>query len=134
MVGGDLLVAPQYLPLGQGGDSRDGIYLPATPGGWVDYWTGDHYGDAKGVTAKTVDGFATPLETLPLFVRAGAIIPMWPEGTNISQAPEKLVLDIYPEGHSSFELYEDDGVTRKAIEGPAQTQVRLPIVRTTSLP
>ena len=32
MVGGDLLVAPQYRPLGNGGDARDGIYLPANPG------------------------------------------------------------------------------------------------------
>ena len=46
-------------------------------GGWIDYWSGEGYGDASGKKPVTVNGYPTPLETLPLFVRAGAIIPMW---------------------------------------------------------
>lgn len=124
------------MPLGAGGDARDGIYLPANPGGWVDYWTGNAYGDSSGSVAKTVDGYATPLETLPLFVRAGAIIPMWPAGlplkagNSTTPPPSTLVLDIFPEGKSQFELYEDDGVTRKALDPAAVSQVRayVPVV------
>jgi alpha-glucosidase len=129
MVGGDLLVAPQYKPLGGGGDARDGIYLPANPGGWVDYWTGQPYGDASGQAPALVNGYATPLETLPLFVRAGAIVPLWPVGQlprayspAPAPAPSTLVLDLYPEGQSAFELYEDDGVTRQALVPDASKQ------------
>lgn len=101
--GTDFLVAQVY----QKATTRDGIYLPK--GTWIDYWTGRTY---TGPT--TVDGYDAPLDTLPLFVRAGAVVPMWPEGTKSWSTRDKseLDLDIYPQGHGSFTLTEDDGVTR----------------------
>ena len=122
MVGGDLLVAPVYRPLGAGGDARDGIYLPANPGGWVDYWDGTAYGAKDDSQSTTLNGYSSPLEKLPLFVRAGAILPMWPSGlplkagTKTTPAPATLTLDVFPAGDSYFELYEDDGVTRQALD------------------
>jgi len=109
MAGPYLLVAPVYVPLAVSG-VRDGIYLP--PGRWVDFWTGDvHEG------RRTLDGYPAPLETLPLFVRAGAILPMWPEAQPRGRpVAEPLTLEIYPSGNTSFSLYEDDGVTRQALE------------------
>ncbi|WP_018566537.1 NPCBM/NEW2 domain-containing protein [Streptomyces sp. PsTaAH-124] len=104
LTGKDFLVAPVYSDT----SVRDGIYLPK--GDWVDYWTGRTYHGPV-----TVNGYQAPLDTLPLFVRAGATIPMWP-GVNSYQdrtAGSPLAWDVYPQGRSTFTLYEDDGVTRQ---------------------
>jgi hypothetical protein len=67
MYGPDLLVAPMYQP-----GTRRTVYLPA--GWWTDYWTGVMH---EGGGVIEVDA---PLRTMPLFVRAGAILPTLPEG------------------------------------------------------
>ncbi|RRQ80799.1 glycoside hydrolase [Streptomyces griseofuscus] len=113
--GPDFLVAPVY----QDSDTRDGIYLPK--GTWTDYWTGRTY---HGPT--TVNGYHAPLDTLPLFVREGAIVPMWPKGTTSWQTRDRHELDwdLYPPAHgtSHYTLYEDDGVTRDFAKGAAAAQ------------
>ncbi|NRQ30995.1 DUF5110 domain-containing protein [Nonomuraea sp. NN258] len=114
LAGRDFLVAPVYRP----GDVRDGIYLPE--GRWVDYWTGKvHNGPA------TLNGYHAPLDTLPVFVRAGAIVPMYKAGINNHsevRAEDPLTLDVYPLGDSSFDLYADDGRTRAYAAGQSATQ------------
>jgi hypothetical protein len=103
MSGEWLLVAPVY----QDAPIRDDIYLPA--GKWIDYWDGTEF---NGPT--TINGYAAPLDKLPLFVKAGAIIPMYPEMLYDGQKPaDPVTLDIYPSGKTSFSLYEDDGSTQK---------------------
>ncbi|MER7859856.1 TIM-barrel domain-containing protein [Amycolatopsis japonica] len=111
--GKDFLVAPVY----ENSTVRNGIYLPK--GTWVDYWSGKTY---TGPT--TVDGYDAPLDTLPLFVRAGAVVPMWAEGTKSWQTRDKgvLDLDVYPQGKGSFTLTEDDGVTRAYKNGDQAKQ------------
>jgi len=112
-------VAPVYQPLSQTG-VRDGIYLPA--GDWVDYW------NQGSITTGpiAIDGYEAPLDTLPLFVQAGAIIPMWPEMQYPGEKPvDPLTLDIFPQGTTSFELYEDDGITRQALEGSAYAKTNI---------
>lgn len=115
LAGDDFLVAPVY----KDSDTRDGIYLPK--GTWTDYWTGKQY---KGPT--TVDGYHALIDTLPLFVKSGAIVPMWPKGTTSWKNRDKgqLGYDVYASepGHSTYTLYEDDGVTRKFKEGASATQ------------
>jgi alpha-glucosidase len=108
LAGEAFLVAPVY----QDEAVRDGIYLPA--GTWIDYWTGERY---QGPTR--LHGYPAPLDRLPLFVKGGSIVPLWPEGT-LSWATRdfgQLDLDVYPEGDSTFTLYEDDGVTRHYARG-----------------
>ncbi|MFF8609344.1 NPCBM/NEW2 domain-containing protein [Streptomyces sp. NPDC015346] len=112
--GEEFLVAPVH----QDAVERDGIYLPQ--GTWIDYWSGRTY---EGPV--TVDDYSAPLDTLPLFVRAGAAVPMWPGGIRsyADRTPgSPLAWDIYPQGTSSFELYEDDGVTRAHRTGQYATQ------------
>lgn len=76
MVGDDLLVAPV---LTEGARSRS-VWLP--PGEWIDFRTGEHL---SGDTDVEVDA---PLASLPLFVRAGAIVARYPDGvTSLSDAP-----------------------------------------------
>ena len=85
---------------------RNDIYLPA--GKWIDYWDGREF---NGST--TLNSYDAPLDKLPLFVKAGAIIPMYPEMLYDGQKPaDPLTLDLYPYGASSFSLYEDDGNTQ----------------------
>ena len=87
--GEDFLVAPVY----QDTAVRNGIYLPK--GTWIDYWSGRTY---QG--PATVDGYSAPLDTLPLFVKAGAAVPMWPGIRSYQDrtATSPLAWDIYPQG------------------------------------
>ncbi|WP_161807565.1 discoidin domain-containing protein [Bacillus sp. FJAT-28004] len=107
MSGESFLVAPVYKDV----TVRNGIYLPK--GKWIDYWTGtEHYG------SKMLDEYSTPLNRLPLLVKAGAIIPMYPETLYDGQVPPNpITYDIYPYKTSSFTMYEDDGVSREHRSG-----------------
>jgi hypothetical protein len=63
------------------------------------------------------------LATLPVLVRAGAIIPMYPESLYDGQVPaDPLTLDVYPHGESEFVIYEDDGNTRAYRDGAFSLQ------------
>lgn len=114
LAGDDLLVAPIYSDT----SVRDGIYLPE--GNWIDYWSGRLYSGKQ-----TLNGYKAPLDTLPLFVRAGAIVPMFPTGTldwTQGKKAGQLDLDIYPQGTSTFLNYEDDGRSQAYRTGAAATQ------------
>ncbi|XVV06564.1 NPCBM/NEW2 domain-containing protein [Actinosynnema sp. CA-248983] len=114
LAGKEFLVAPVFTD----SEVKSGIYLPE--GTWIDYWSGRLH---KGPT--TLNGYHAPLDRLPLFVKAGAVVPMWRDGINghAEQRPgERVTLDIYPKGRSSFELYEDDRVTRAHRDGASATQ------------
>ncbi|MEW2192989.1 NPCBM/NEW2 domain-containing protein [Streptomyces microflavus] len=119
--GEHFLVAPVY----QDTTERRDIYLPK--GTWIDYWSGRTY---EGPT--TIGSYSAPLDTLPLFVKAGAAVPMWPgiRSYRDRTASSPLAWDIYPQGNTSFTLYEDDGVTRQHRDGKYATQradVRAPV-------
>jgi alpha-glucosidase len=102
------LVAPVYADT----TVRDGIYVPR--GQWTDYWSGQVY-----TGPLTLNGYHAPPDKLPLFVKGGSIIPMWPEGTRSWRTRDRsrLDLDIYPGVAGSFTLYEDDGVSRGYARG-----------------
>jgi hypothetical protein len=112
MAGPFFLVAPVYKPLSESG-VRNGIYLPA--GQWIDYWNGSIVSGPI-----TINHYPVPLDILPVFVRGGAIIPMWPDMQYPGErSANPLTLDVYPSGNSTFQLYEDDGLTRQALEKSA---------------
>ncbi len=100
MFGPSFLVAPITEP----GARSHPVYLPA--GVWFDFWTGQRY---EG--GQTVEALA-PLDRIPLFVRAGSVVPFGPE---MLYADEKrfnpVEVHVYPGGDGSFDLYEDDGDT-----------------------
>jgi alpha-glucosidase len=104
--GDDLLVAP----VTRAGATTWPVYLPA--GGWYDFWSGARHEGPGGVTLEA------PLERLPLLVRAGAIVPLGPVIQHTGERPiDEITLLIYPEGTTSFELYEDDGRSNAYREG-----------------
>ena len=87
------------------------ICLPK--GGWYDYWTGQPVSGAK-LTQKP------KLDTLPVFVRAGTILPRQPLVESTMEAPRgPLELDVYPGDGCSGELYFDDGIS---VNGPSLRQ------------
>jgi len=118
MLGDWLLVAPVFTSMkANRGWRKEPIYLPA--GQWIDYW------DGRRITGPTtIKAYPITLEKLPLLVRGGAIIPMYPEMLYNNQKPkDPLTFDIYPYGKSSFELYEDDGLTRAYQNGALARQL-----------
>ena len=114
MYGPWLLIAPIYQETAvdaQGNDRRDDIYLPE--GRWYDYFSGETY---EG--GRIINGFDAPLWKLPVFVKAGAIIPMANASNNPSQIDRsQRIVEFYPEGESQFSLYDDDGITEEYLEG-----------------
>ena len=112
-LGRDLLVAPVYKSQAASRGWRRDIYLPQ--GEWIDYWDGRVV--QAGAAGRLIDQQVT-LDRLPVMVRAGAILPMYPESLYDGQKPkDRLTLDIYPKGSSQFDLYEDDGETRQFEKG-----------------
>lgn len=117
-LGRDFLVAPVFRSQAASRGWRESVYLPQ--GRWIDYWDGRVTdADANG---RTID-YPVTLDKLPVLVRAGAIIPMYPPALYDGQVPKSvLTLDIYPHGNSSFNLYEDDGNTRDYQQGALSHQ------------
>jgi alpha-glucosidase (family GH31 glycosyl hydrolase) len=112
LLGRDLLVAPVFRSQAASQGWRKNIYLPE--GLWFDYWDGRQV--QAGASGKTIDLQVT-LDKLPVFVRAGAILPMYPEVLFDGQKPkDQLTLELFPQGESSYTLYEDDGLTRQYSE------------------
>jgi len=118
LLGPDMLVAPVFRSQAASQGWRRGIHLPE--GLWFDYWDGRQIEAPRA--GRDVDRLVD-LATLPVFVRAGAILPMYPEVLFDGQKPkDELTLDLYPGGESSFLLYEDDGNTRRHEQGEFSEQ------------
>jgi alpha-glucosidase len=101
MLGPHLMAAPVLAP----GLSARSVYLPQ--GRWFE-WDTDDYAGMTGPGHLVAEA---PIDRLPLFVRAGAIIPMWPPGLHTAAvARSELAMHIWP-GNGDLDLYEDDGRT-----------------------
>jgi alpha-D-xyloside xylohydrolase len=98
MFGPALMVAPVIKP---GAVTRT-VYLPAGAS-WIDFWTGQTY-----TGEQTIDASA-PIATMPVFVRAGGIIPYGPRVEYASEKNEPIELRVYPGADGAFMLYEDEG-------------------------
>lgn len=100
LYGRDILVAPVVE---KAATSRS-VYLPR--GSWYDFWTGEKMEGGREIT-RAVD-----LATIPLYCRAGAIIPMGPvKQYTEEESQTPLTLSIYPGADGAFSLYQDDGKT-----------------------
>jgi alpha-glucosidase (family GH31 glycosyl hydrolase) len=76
-------------------------------GRWIDYWTGKEYQGPSQIDYEIPEGHGGGL-----FVKAGAIIPYWPEMNYVGERPvDTLALHVYPEGSTRFTLAEDDGLS-----------------------
>ncbi|MBN2038013.1 MAG: DUF5110 domain-containing protein, partial [Chitinispirillaceae bacterium] len=99
MFGPSFLVSPVTM---QGATSRS-MYLPA--GKWYDFWSGDTNSSATGRTITA----SAPLSRIPLYVRAGSIVPMGPIIQYATERSDSIELRVYRGANGSFTLYEDEG-------------------------
>jgi alpha-glucosidase (family GH31 glycosyl hydrolase) len=110
MFGGDVLVAPVIWA---NATARQ-VYFP--PGRWISYDEG--FETPGGNTL----GVAAPRDRIPLFVRAGTILPMAPDMMFTSEKPwNPITLEIWPEGESTDSLYQDDDNTTAFTKGESTT-------------
>ncbi len=119
LFGDYLLVSPVV----QQGQSEKNIYLPE--GRWIDWFSGKvHAGDQTVRLAIDNKGWGD----IPLFVRAGAIIPMQPVMDYVGEKPvTELTVEVFPSSQrSSFDVYDDDG-TSYAYEHGAWFSQRLSV-------
>lgn len=107
LFGKDLLVAPIYEP----GKQHRTVYLPEGP--WFDYWNGTRYEGGEHIITHA------PLDVLPLFVRAGAILPQTRLVQHTGHAMwQELDIHLYAQGtNNTFALYEDDGISTQNLQG-----------------
>jgi alpha-glucosidase/alpha-D-xyloside xylohydrolase len=104
--GRDLLVAPVFS---KGATARD-VYLPE--GRWYDWWNNAPAGGGRTIT-RPVD-----LATMPIYVRAGAIVPVDPVRQYTGQpVDEPTSLRVYRGADGQFTLYDDDGISQAYLTG-----------------
>ncbi len=104
--GRDIMVSPVV----EKGATVRRLYLPR--GNWFDFWTEERLEGGREIDRR-VD-----LETMPLHVRAGAIIPFGPVRQYVDEpVPDTLSITIYAGADGDFDLYEDDGSTFGYVEG-----------------
>jgi len=83
------------------------VYLPTTPGGWYLFWTG-----APVAGGATVAAAPAPFDAMPVYVRAGSIVPLGPDLQYSSEKPEDpITFYVYAGADGAFTLYEDQGTT-----------------------
>lgn len=103
MLGAELLVAPVYNSSG-----RRPIYFPA--GRWVDYWT------HEVIVGPQAQWITAPLEKLPLYVRADALVPTVEPAEHMEEVAFPFVIfDAYVLERGAFELYDLDGTTQVSV-------------------
>jgi alpha-glucosidase len=120
LLGPSLLVAPAPF-----GEKPDDYVISYPPGTWFDFWTGEKTPEqpsapalADAITAKPGTHFPEQhrthpkLDTMPVYVRGGSVLPMQPLIQSTDDTPGgPLELRVYPGDHCSGSLYLDDGHT-----------------------
>ena len=109
--GSELIVAPFTTPLDEGTQSsRQVVWLPE--GDWFSFERGEYY-PGNGWIA-----YYGTLSDIPVFAKAGAIVPMGPfSGWDNISPPQDLTLHVFPGADNVYELYEDDGVSTAYQDG-----------------
>lgn len=105
-IGDEYMYGPAFLvaPVTDQGTTHRHVYLPAGCD-WYNYWTNEL---VKG--GQTID-VSAPIDTIPLFVRAGSIVPLGSDVLNTAQPQSIASVRIYPGANGEFTLFSDDGTS-----------------------
>jgi alpha-glucosidase len=110
MIGENILISPVL----EAGSKTRFMYLPS--GEWYDFWTREKIVGGKWIDAKA------PLDVIPVFVRAGAVVPMQQVVQYTDQAPaDPLTFEIFPSTEAKGICYEDDGISFDYQKGKYRT-------------
>jgi alpha-D-xyloside xylohydrolase len=103
-VSDEFMFGPSLLinPITTEGATQRTVYLPAGSD-WIDFWTGKRASGGKTITAEA------PLEVIPIFAKAGSIVPYGPFVESAAGKPDPIDLRIYAGADGDFQLYEDEG-------------------------
>ncbi len=85
------------------------VYFPQ--GEWIDFWSNERI---SGGGWRLVHA---PLERIPVFAKAGAVIPRGEWASSVERIPDTLVLEVFPGKKLSGEFYQDDGTSLAYREG-----------------
>jgi alpha-D-xyloside xylohydrolase len=115
-IGDEYMFGPAFLvaPVTTQGVTTRSVYLPAGTD-WYNYWTGEKLSGGRTVEVSA------PIDVIPLFVRAGSIIPYGVEIPNTSTPQKLAAIRVYPGRDADFRLYDDDGVTNAYEKGAGQS-------------
>jgi alpha-glucosidase len=111
LFGNDILVSPVVIS----GATKQSVYIPE--GTWYDYHTGKLYTGTSNVEVSVTSN------NIPIFVKAGAIIPMSSPAlfTDAPEMKKTVILSSYPNGSGTCTLYDDDGITYAYEQGMFRT-------------
>jgi alpha-D-xyloside xylohydrolase len=114
-IGDEYMFGPAFLvaPVTEQGATSRMVYLPAGTD-WYNYWTKER---VKGGQSIEV---VAPIDTIPLFVRAGSIVPLGAEVENTGQVQKLAKVRVYPGASGDFTMYQDDGKTYDYEKGSSQ--------------
>ena len=115
-IGDEYMFGPAFLvaPVTEQGETVRNVYLPAGSD-WYNYWTNERY---HGGQIAKVDA---PIDIIPLFVRAGSIIPTGSAIESTAQEQKIAKVRVYPGADADFTLYSDDGTTYAYEKGDFKT-------------
>ncbi|ABF39901.1 Alpha-glucosidase [Candidatus Koribacter versatilis Ellin345] len=102
-VGDQFLYGPAFLvnPVTEQGATERHLYLPGTT--WYDFWTGEELQGGHWINAPA------PIDRMPLYVRAGSIVPLGPDEQYAGEKPvDPIELRVYRGADGHFTLYEDE--------------------------
>ena len=102
----EYMFGPAFLvaPVTEQGATRRMVYLPAGCD-WYNYWTNERLHGGQTITADA------PIDTLPLFVRAGSIVPLGSKVQSAQQPQTIVSVRVYPGADGEFTVFQDDGNT-----------------------
>ena len=111
------MFGPAFLvnPVTERGKEKRSVYLPRSAK-WFDFWTGQTFDGGQAIDSPA------PVETIPLYIKAGSVIPMGPFLQYATEKPaDPLEIRIYPGADGSFILYEDENDTYNYEKGAFST-------------
>ena len=105
-IGDEYMLGPAFLvaPVVEQGATSRRVYLPAGTD-WYFYWTNQRVHGGQTITVSA------PIDTLPLFVRAGSVVPMGSPILSTAEAQKIVKVRVYPGADGDFTLFDDDGKT-----------------------
>ena len=114
-IANEFMYGPAFLvnPVTEAGATTRSVYLPA--GTWYDFWTGSSMTGGQTITASA------PIYEIPLFVRAGSIVPMGPSIQYATQSVDPQEVRVYRGANGSFTLYEDESDNYDYEQGTSAT-------------